>query len=286
MAQNNPLSKREKEVVELVLQGKSNKQMALALGIAVSTVEFHLKNVYAKLQVRSRVELILKLGQPTGNAKTSRLGQSIVDRPGENDETGDRRSASGYWAAIFTDGVSMIGKEPAVKKRWMVYFLAGLIFGAGYWHYLSFTARLINGMSSGGYGSQSGWILILALVIYFSVWCIPAAAPAIYEFRRSDSLRLAVLAVVTVCVSAVVGYYANYLVMLAIFGLPNMEYLVIFGQHSATFWQDWAAIFPRLIFYNCLKWAAVGILASGIAGLVTGSVYSALSKKNYRAASL
>jgi DNA-binding CsgD family transcriptional regulator len=286
MAQDNRLSKREKEVVELLLQGKSNKQMALALGIAVSTVEFHLKNVYAKWQVRSRVELILKLGQSTGNATTSLLGQSIVDRRGKNEEYRDRRNTTGDWAAIFRDGVSTIGKEPAVKKRWMVYFFAGLIFGAAYWHYFGLTARFLNSVSPGGYGSGSGWLLILALVIYFSVWLIPAAVPAIYEFRHSTSLRLSVMAVVTVCVSAVLGYYANYLVMLAIFGLPNMEYLLLFGQRSATFWQDWAAIFPRLIFYNCLKWAAVGILTSGIAGLVTGSVYSALSKKNYRVAPL
>ena len=48
------LSKREKEVTRLVLQGRSNKQIALALGIAVRTVEFHLKNVYGKLGVSSR----------------------------------------------------------------------------------------------------------------------------------------------------------------------------------------------------------------------------------------
>ena len=41
-------SEREKEVVELLLQAKSNKQIALALGISVSTVEYHLKNVYRK----------------------------------------------------------------------------------------------------------------------------------------------------------------------------------------------------------------------------------------------
>jgi DNA-binding CsgD family transcriptional regulator len=286
MAKDNQLSKREKEVVDLVLQAKSNKQIALALGIAVSTVEFHLKNVYAKLQVRSRVELILQLGQSTGGAKTGPLGQSIVDRAGENPENRDRRNILGNWAAIFKDSVSMIGKEPAVKKRWMVYWMAGLLFGAGYWHYFSLTARFINGVSSGENGSGSGWLLILALVIYFSVWVIPASVPAMVEFHRSASLRLSVLAVVSVCLSAVVGYYANYLVMLAIFGLPNMEYLVIFGPRSATFWQDWAAIFPRLIFYNCLKWAAVGILASGFAGLITSSVYSALSKKDYRAAPL
>ena len=57
-----PLSKREMEVLQLVLRGKSNKQIALSMGITVRTVEFHLKNIYAKFQVSSRIELILKLG--------------------------------------------------------------------------------------------------------------------------------------------------------------------------------------------------------------------------------
>jgi DNA-binding NarL/FixJ family response regulator len=61
--QSRDLSKREKDVVELLLQGKSNKQIALTLGIAETTVEFHLRNVYTKLQVHSRAEAILKLGK-------------------------------------------------------------------------------------------------------------------------------------------------------------------------------------------------------------------------------
>jgi DNA-binding NarL/FixJ family response regulator len=76
--QSKNLSKREKDVIELLLQGKSNKQIALALGISESTVEFHLKNVYAKLQVSSRAEAILKLGKSTGLI-TKNLGVSIVD---------------------------------------------------------------------------------------------------------------------------------------------------------------------------------------------------------------
>lgn len=36
------LSRREKDVVDLLLQGKSNKQIALALGVSERTVEFHL----------------------------------------------------------------------------------------------------------------------------------------------------------------------------------------------------------------------------------------------------
>ena len=69
MAQSNQLSSRESEVVKLLLEGKSNKLIASALGISDRTVEFHLKNIYAKYQVSSRMELVLKLGQSTGAGK-------------------------------------------------------------------------------------------------------------------------------------------------------------------------------------------------------------------------
>jgi DNA-binding CsgD family transcriptional regulator len=78
MASTNPLSRREQEVAELLLQGKSNKQIAAMLGISESTVEFHLKNIYAKLQVSSRAEAILKLGKSTG-VFGGKLGESAVD---------------------------------------------------------------------------------------------------------------------------------------------------------------------------------------------------------------
>jgi len=56
-------SPREKEVIELLLQGKSNKQMALTLHVANRTVEFHLNNIYAKMGVTSRTEAVLKLSE-------------------------------------------------------------------------------------------------------------------------------------------------------------------------------------------------------------------------------
>jgi len=84
MTQTDSLSQREQEVVELLLQGKSNKQIALTLGIADSTVEFHLTNVYAKLQVSSRTEVFLKLGKSTGRTTTDKPGKSRVDEMGES----------------------------------------------------------------------------------------------------------------------------------------------------------------------------------------------------------
>jgi DNA-binding CsgD family transcriptional regulator len=79
-------SEREKEVTGLLLQGKSNKQIALALGISASTVEYHLKNVYKKLQVNSRTEAVIRLGKSVGDNVTSELGKSTVEM---NDETAD-----------------------------------------------------------------------------------------------------------------------------------------------------------------------------------------------------
>lgn len=50
------LTRRESEVLELVVEGKTNQEIGLALGISEKTVEKHLEAVYAKLGVASRVE--------------------------------------------------------------------------------------------------------------------------------------------------------------------------------------------------------------------------------------
>ena len=55
------LSKREREVMELVARGLSNKAMADALQLSVRTVEVHRASVYEKLEVQSAVELLNSL---------------------------------------------------------------------------------------------------------------------------------------------------------------------------------------------------------------------------------
>jgi len=59
------LTEREKQVSDLVMQGLLNKQIALQLGISERTVEFHLNNIYTKLQIGSRVELAVHLVKST-----------------------------------------------------------------------------------------------------------------------------------------------------------------------------------------------------------------------------
>jgi DNA-binding NarL/FixJ family response regulator len=51
------LSDREREIAELVTQRKTNKEIAAELFLSEKTVESHLRNVFAKLSVSSRVEV-------------------------------------------------------------------------------------------------------------------------------------------------------------------------------------------------------------------------------------
>lgn len=54
------LTRREKEVLQQLCQGKSYKMIADALCISEDTVRHHLKNVYKKLQVNSKSEAVIK----------------------------------------------------------------------------------------------------------------------------------------------------------------------------------------------------------------------------------
>jgi DNA-binding CsgD family transcriptional regulator len=92
MDKNELFSQRESEVIAHLLKGESNKQIASALGVSVSTVEFHLGNIYTKLGINSRAEAILKLsenkpGNSAGeNQPISR--DSLVENAGEPDQNG------------------------------------------------------------------------------------------------------------------------------------------------------------------------------------------------------
>ncbi len=51
------LSAREREVMDLILEGKMNKVIADRMGISMRTVEVHRAHVFSKMQVRTAVEL-------------------------------------------------------------------------------------------------------------------------------------------------------------------------------------------------------------------------------------
>lgn len=55
-AQSVKLTKREIEVLTLVIEGKSSKEVADQLFVSKRTVDFHLANIYTKLSVTNRVQ--------------------------------------------------------------------------------------------------------------------------------------------------------------------------------------------------------------------------------------
>lgn len=55
------LSVREREVMQLIAEGKTNKQIAETLFIALSTVKTHINNIYKILEVKNRREAIEKV---------------------------------------------------------------------------------------------------------------------------------------------------------------------------------------------------------------------------------
>jgi DNA-binding NarL/FixJ family response regulator len=54
------LSRREEEILELLCQGDSNKEIADRLHLSIETIRTHLRRIYEKLHVRCRTEAALR----------------------------------------------------------------------------------------------------------------------------------------------------------------------------------------------------------------------------------
>lgn len=71
------LSNREAEVAELVSKGLSNKEVANRLFVTEKTVKFHLTNIYKKMNVKSRAQLIVWCLPHMGFVEASNNQQQI-----------------------------------------------------------------------------------------------------------------------------------------------------------------------------------------------------------------
>lgn len=58
MSQPN-LTPREIEILQLLMEGKSNKEIANGLCVCEKTVEFHLSNLYSKIGTTTRTEAVV-----------------------------------------------------------------------------------------------------------------------------------------------------------------------------------------------------------------------------------
>lgn len=58
-----PLTRRERELIELVRQGLRNRDIAAELGVTEGTVKVYLHSIFDKLQVENRTELALRAAE-------------------------------------------------------------------------------------------------------------------------------------------------------------------------------------------------------------------------------
>jgi DNA-binding NarL/FixJ family response regulator len=64
-------TRREQQVLEALVQGLSNKQIAAQLSVSPRTVNYHLDNIYSKLGVRTRTEAAVIASRQDGRRSPS-----------------------------------------------------------------------------------------------------------------------------------------------------------------------------------------------------------------------
>ena len=84
----NSLTDTERRIVDLVAQGLSNRQVASQVFLSAHTVAFHLRHIFWKLDVTSRVQLARLAAEHAGPGRTG-------DRPGSNGQPGGNGSHAG-----------------------------------------------------------------------------------------------------------------------------------------------------------------------------------------------
>jgi len=57
------LTRREREVLILIAQGLPSREVAVQLIVSKRTIDFHLANIYEKLQVSNRLQAFRKASQ-------------------------------------------------------------------------------------------------------------------------------------------------------------------------------------------------------------------------------
>ncbi|MFD8190149.1 response regulator transcription factor [Streptomyces sp. NPDC059704] len=76
------LNDQESRIVQLVAEGLTNKQMARRLGISPHTVNYHLKKLFQKTGVNSRIALLRETGWSDPSEESPEPGPRVRPRPG------------------------------------------------------------------------------------------------------------------------------------------------------------------------------------------------------------
>jgi len=142
-----PLSDRELEIIELVAEGMSNRQIARELYISPNTVKVHLRNIFGKMQVSSRTEatmVALRMGWV--QLEQEDMAEQVEAGP-PTEETAEEEAAP----------------EPEVIEplpRWkQVYLIASIVLvGLGLWLIWPRTAAPAQPFSDRRAPTAASWV--------------------------------------------------------------------------------------------------------------------------------
>jgi DNA-binding NarL/FixJ family response regulator len=86
------LTGRQRDVLRLLGEGRSTKDIARRLGLAVPTVKTHLAALYRQLGARNRVEAVVKAGMPRGRPARGQLAMPALGLRDDNPLLGAQRA--------------------------------------------------------------------------------------------------------------------------------------------------------------------------------------------------
>ncbi len=148
-------------------------------------------------------------------------------------------------------------------KRWYIYALAGILFGLLDWYYLALLAHF----PWGSLGTNPA-IVPLIILLNYGVWLVPVVPVTYNESHVSRVAWAPALAGAFTWSCSIVSYYVYYTLLLAFWGLPNMEHLLILGEKPPGFWQEWQITFQRIILNQVVECLPIALVGGSVAGVM------------------
>ncbi len=174
-----------------------------------------------------------------------------------------------------------------MSNRWIKYTVLGLCFGVADWYFLDLLASLSRNQALSQRLDQANELIRLVIVLVliaanYGIWLVPVVPMAIYEMKRSKSIRRAASAAAVAWSAALVSYYAYYSFMLMWVGLPNMEFMLFSNRHLPNYWADWWPPFRRVVVDQFLEWIPIAIVGGAVVGFLTAVSLRLWAKRSLR----
>jgi len=168
-----------------------------------------------------------------------------------------------------------------MRNRWIIYVAIGLCFGILDWYFLDLLASLnqIQFLNEGLPAFVQVLVVILLVSMNYGIWLIPVIPVAIYEMKRSNSIRKSAGAAIIVWSVAILSYYAYYAFLLMFVGLPNLDFMLFSNKQTASYWTDFWPPFKRIILDQFVEWIGIAVIGGGIVGSMSAYLFKCVTKK-------